>query len=98
RFGQSCAYLPIPRRSRGVHVVSPNRGAGREMRGEAGLAWGLFMGYVAPPVARKSMVPESNDIIAADSSKTADRPQTSPRAEDAATAEPIARNEKPSSS
>lgn len=39
------------------------------------------------------MVPESNDIITADSSKTADRPQTSPHTEDAAIRSEPARNE-----
>ena len=43
------------------------------------------------------MLPESNDIITADSSKTAERPQTSPRSEDAAIAEPAGRNEAPAS-
>jgi small subunit ribosomal protein S1 len=43
------------------------------------------------------MVPESNDIIAADSAKTAERPQTSPRVEDAAIAGPVSRNDAPAS-
>ena len=41
------------------------------------------------------MLPESNDIIAADSAKTAEPPQTSPRTEDAAIAEPVSHNEAP---
>src|SRR5688572_26911249 len=53
------------------------------------------MGYVPPPVARKSMVPESNDIIPADSAKMAERPQTSPRTEDTAIVEPISRQDAP---
>jgi small subunit ribosomal protein S1 len=39
------------------------------------------------------MVPESNDIIQADSAKSAEPPQTSPRPEDAAIAEPAPRND-----
>jgi small subunit ribosomal protein S1 len=42
------------------------------------------------------MLPESNDIIAADSQKSADRPQTSPQPEDAAINETSSRNEAPS--
>jgi hypothetical protein len=41
------------------------------------------------------MLPESNDIIPADSTKTAEPPQTHPRVEDAAIVEPAARNEAP---
>jgi small subunit ribosomal protein S1 len=41
------------------------------------------------------MVPESNDIITADSAKAGERPPTSPRTEDAPAAEPVPRNEAP---